>query len=111
MSDMVEGLVLVDCKIVNDDLIPRPRCATCRWAEWKLSAISLPVIDNPITPDVFAPAYTGTCTRMATAAHHDGGAPIHADTLAYAVDMESWLGCPGLAVSPDFGCVMHEAKP
>ena len=75
-----------------------PRCATCKWA----------VPNASMVPKEHFPLI---CTKMACGNFADmRSAPVYEDTLAYAVDTESYYGCRGLMVSPTFGCVMHEAK-
>lgn len=67
------------------------RCRTCSWF-------------HPDSAPKTEKAGWGFCDLAAT---NDGKRPEHQESLAIAV--EEWSA--NLYVSPDFGCVQHEAKP
>ncbi len=75
-----------------------PRCATCKHAASK------PKYSGEETPE----SLTLLCTAVGGDDGYHGGAEFTAkpDTLAL-VEGSEWQR---LAVSPDFGCVMHEVK-
>lgn len=79
-------------ELADDKLLPQfaGRCATCRWAEWHLRgpAILEPIIGAAITPDLYAPIFED-----------------------FSVCRHAWMGGRFIALPPNFGCVMHEAKP
>jgi len=72
------------------------RCATCRWAEkW----------DQPYRLDPpLVERFPLACQRT----FMGDGLPMVPETLAFTMDGSNYAG--ELLVSPDFGCVMWEAK-
>lgn len=71
-------------------------CATCRWAEWGFDFPRIiPTIGSPTAPDVFASPLVCACVRVG----------------AVGSGIKPPDGYMSLIVSPNFGCVMWEAKP
>lgn len=77
-----------------ENWLAKHSCGTCKWAEWRVKGPLglVPIIGNPISPDVFAPMFE-----------------------EYPVCRHEWAqDCfflRGQTLPPDFGCTKYEAKP
>lgn len=88
-------------------------CATCRWAERNEMGDFLFEDDGVTVMDGFedhralkiVQRYSLACGRAAMS----GGDPKEPATLAFTMDGSEYRG--ELLITPDFGCVMWEAKP